>query len=626
VAVAPHACSAVAKPVEPDGNMPRDKIPSVYKWNLSPLFVDDAAFEAALGQVAADREKIGSYQGKLSDPKMLRECLDLYFATRLLTNKATLYSSMRLDTNVSSTKLEAMHTRALAAMNDLIAVASFIRLEVLAMDDAAIQNAYAKQNKLREYRPYIEGFRRRRSRVLSPEGERILSLAGDNLWAEIDLNEIPSDFERTFQGIMADLKLPEIVDENGKTVQLTFASFGKYRASKDRRVRRETVEKLFGTLKEQEHALAGTFAGQINFNIFLARARGYDTALEAYFDKDNIDTAVYANLIDAVRANVEPLYDYVAMRKEVLGLDEVHIYDLYTPLFPGVEMSYTFEQARDILPKALAPLGPEYSSVVRTGLDPRNGWIDVYPHENKRSGAFCSSVYDVHPFVKMNYFNDYNDLSTLAHEYGHAMHAYLSNENQPYVTFNYPAFTAEIASTTNEKLLNDYLLANAKDDQTRLAILSNIVETIRATVYRQTLFAEFELKAHTAAENGTPLTADLLNDTYAELIRHYYGPGFTLDENDGIEWAYVPHFYYKYYMVSYATGLSSGIALADLVKRGPKERDAYLGMLEGGSSKPPLALLKDAGVDLTKPDAILAATRLMKTSVERMRDLLAKNR
>jgi oligoendopeptidase F len=286
-------------------------------------------------------------------------------------------------------------------------------------------------------------------------------------------------------------------------------------------------------------------------------------------------------------------------------------------------MTYTFEQARDILPKALAPLGPEYLAALRTGLDPRNGWIDVYPHADKRSGAFCSSVYGAHPFVKMNYFNEYNDLSTLAHEYGHALHAHLSGEHQPYVTFNYPAFTAEIASTTNEKLLNDYLLANAKDDETRLAILSNIVETIRATVYRQTLFAEFELKAHTAAENGIPLTADLLNETYAELIRHYYGPGYTLDAHDGIEWAYVPHFYYKFYMVSYATGLSAGIALADRVQHGPAERDAYLGMLKGGSSKPPLVLLQEAGVDLTKPDAILAATQLMKTSVQRMRELLA---
>jgi len=609
----------------PDANMARNQIPAKYKWRLDPLFSKDEAFDQALAKAARDRKALAAFQGKLAQPNQLRACLDHYFGLRLLTNKLTLYASLRFDSNQRSAKLSGMNDLALHALHALIEQASFIRREVMALNDGTLKRAYRAAPKLAEYRPYLDELRRRRQRVLGSEAERILSLAADNLWAEIDLNEIPSDIEKVFKSVRSDMPMPKIKDEQDQEVQLTLANFGKYRGSQTRRVRQDTVESFFESLRTYENTYAATLSGQVRQNIFYARARGYDTALEAYLDKDNIAPAVYHNLISAIHANLAPLHRYMSLRKKLMKVDELHIYDLYAPLVEGAKMTASYEQAREILPKALAPLGEDYLKALRHGLDPKSGWIDVYPHQDKDSGAFSVAVYGIHPFIKMNYLDDINDLSTLAHEYGHSIHSHLSMNNQPYMTSNYSAFNAEIASTLNEKFLSDYMLEQAENDDQRLFILNTLVESIRTTIYRQSLFAEFELAIHTAAEQAKPLTAQFLNKTYGDLIRKYYGPGFTLGKNDGVEWAYIPHFYYKYYVFSYATGLSAGIALADRIKQGgPTARDAYLGMLEGGSSKPPLELLKGAGVDLTKPTAIATAAKLMDSTLSRIEAILAK--
>jgi oligoendopeptidase F len=625
LALAAHAAPKPTRPFTPDGNMLRSAVPDSAKWNLTPLFANDAAVDKELKRVAADRQKLKGFASKLKEPKALKDCLELYFATRLATNKLTMYANMRFDSDQTDTKLQAMRDRTLDALNDLMADAGFMRSEILALDDAAIAAAVVKEPKVAEYKPYLDEMRRRRSRVLSADAERALALAGDNLWAEIDLNEIPSAYEKAFKGLLADIPLPTISDEEGKPVQLTFSNYPKYRGSRVRDVRRTAVEAFFATLKQYRHAFAGTLAGQMELDVTYARARGYDTALEAYLDKDNIDPAVYKALIAAIHKNLKPLHDYVALRREVMQVDQVHIYDLYTPLVPSVTMEFPFGEAQKVLPEALAPLGPDYLKVLATGLDLKSGWLDLYPNKNKDSGAYSSSVFGLHPYVKMNYFNELDDLSTLAHEYGHALHSHLAMTRQPYVTFNYSTLIAEIASTFNEKLLSDYLVRVAKTDDERLFILNQLLESIRTTIFRQTLFAEFELLAHTAVENGTPLTAEYLGDSYKKLVREFYGPGFTVGDNDDIEWAYVPHFYYKYYMYSYALGLSSGIALAERVQTGePAKRDAYLNMLAGGSSKAPLQLLKDGGVDLTKPEAVEAAARLMQKTLDEMRAILKK--
>lgn len=605
--------------------MARAEIPDRFKWNLAPLFASDAAFEEGLKAAAENRKKLATYKGKLRQPKALQECLTLYFDTRLLTNKATLYSNNRLDTDQKNATLQGMSDRALDAMNDLIAKAGFIRKEILALDEGALGKAYKADAKLAGYKPYIDEIRRRRSRALGDEAEKVLALAGDNLWAEIDLNELPSDHEKTFTNIISDMQLPKVKDASGAEVQLTMSNFGKLRADPDRRVRHDTVESFFATLRQLQHAYASTLSGQVRFNVMLARSRGYDTARHAYMDKDNISEAVYDNLVSTVNANLAPLHRYVRLRKQIMGVPELHIYDMYTPMVASVPMRFSYDDALRILPEALSPLGDEYTKVLKTGLNVDNGWLDLYPHKDKKSGAFCSSVFGVHPFVKMNYFDEYDDLSTLAHEFGHAMHSDLAMTNQPYVTSGYSAFLAEIASTTNEKLLSDYLLEHAKTDDEKLFLLNSMVDRIRTTIYRQALFAEFEDAAHKAAEKGEPLTADLLNKKYGSLIRTYYGPDFTVGDNDEVEWSYIPHFYYKYYVYSYATGLSSGIAIAERVKQqGAPARDAYLGMLKGGTSKPPLDLLRAAGVDLTRPDAITAAAKLMDDMLGQMEQIIAK--
>jgi oligoendopeptidase F len=409
-------------------------------------------------------------------------------------------------------------------------------------------------------------------------------------------------------------------------VQLTLSNYGRYRASSDRAVRRRAVEALFGTLYAHRHAFAAALGGQMELDVAYARARGYDTALEAYLDKDNLDPAVYSNLVDTINANLPLLHRYVELRKQVMGLEDLHLYDLYVPLAASVDADVPFPEARGMILEALKPLGEAYGAALAEGLDPANGWLDLYPHADKQSGAFSASVYGAHPYVFMNYQNSLDDMSTLAHEYGHALHSYLAMREQPYSSFRYPPFLAEIASTCNESLLSEYLVAHAEDQAEKASLLVERLETIRTTIFRQTMFAEFERAVHGFVEEGTPITAELLEDTYRELVQRYYGPGYTVDEHDGMEWAYIPHFYYKYYVYSYATGLASGIAVADRVKTlGEPAVQAYLGMLEAGASGPPLELLAAAGVDLTKPDALQAAMKTFASTLEEVEALLTED-
>jgi oligoendopeptidase F len=408
-------------------------------------------------------------------------------------------------------------------------------------------------------------------------------------------------------------------------VQLNLANYGRLRASSDRNVRREAVSTIFKSLKGYENTFATTLGEQAEFSLFLSRARGYKTVLDAYMDKDDLDPAVYLNLIKTVRAHTDALHRYIQLRKKVFGFDEIHLYDLYIPIVAEVAYESDYNNAAGTVVEALKPLGDDYISKLEEGLNPANGWIDVYPCRDKNSGAFSSSTYGIHPYVKMNFQNTYNDVSTLAHEYGHAMHSYYAMSSQPYLTYRYVPFLAEIASTCNEALLSHYMIQNAASDRQKAWLLSELLETIRTTIYRQTLFAEFELKLHQLAEAGEPINAVKLNQIYAELLRTYYGPDYTIDENDSIEWAYIPHFYYKYYVFTYATGLSCGITFSEkIINEGEGAREAYLGMLKGGSSKPPLVLLREAGIDLTKPQAIETALKLFDGTLEELRNLLAK--
>jgi oligoendopeptidase F len=607
----------------PDATVERGAIPEVYNWDLTALFASDAAWEKERAAVESEIGKLQACQGKLAGPASLRKCLDLYFGLHDRANHVTLYAGLRLTTAQSDDALQTMNTRALAVMDRLMSEASFLRTEILALPPETLEAAYAAEPELAEHRAYIENLVRRQDRVFSPETERVLSLAGDNLWAEIDLNEIPSHAELAFRALLTDIPWPVVHDEEGKEVQLTLANYGRFRASKDRAVRREAVTAFLGTLREYQRALAATLTGQFAFDVFCARARGYDTALEAYLDKDDLEVAVFDNLIDTVNAHLESLHRYVELRKRVLGLEDLHLYDLYVPMVAAVDMEVTFPEARTMIYEALEPLGADYRTVLAEGLDPRNGWMDLYPSRDKDSGASSSAVYGRHPFIKMNYQDSVDDMSTLAHEFGHALHSWLAMKEQPYSSFRYVPFLAEVASTCNEALLSDYIIARAPGKAEKAALLVERAENIRQTIYRQTMFAEFERAVHGFVEQGVPVTATLLDETYAGLVRKYYGPGFTVDENDGMEWAYIPHFYWKYYVFSYATGMSSGIAIAKRIQSGEEGAvEDYLGMLKGGSSRPPLELLRLAGADLTKPDAIAAALKLFAETIDELEELL----
>ena len=607
----------------PDANAPRSAIPEIYTWDLSPLFASDEAWDVARLKLLAEIPGLETYDGRLADPAALRACLDLYFQLHSDANFVTLYPNLRQSTALSDETANAMVQRSLAVMDELMRAAAFIRREVLTLPADKLDAAYAAQPALAAYRPYLDNLRRRSNRLLSPDAERVLAQLGDNLWAEIDLNEIPSPLEDAFGALLTDITWPQITDEDGEKVQLTLSNYGRYRASTDRDVRRSAVEALFGTLRQYERTLAATLAGQFQLDVDYARARGYDTALEAYLDKDGVAPAVYKNLVSTINAHLPLLHRYVELRKKAMGLEDIHIYDLYIPLAEGVAVDVPFAEARTTLLAALAPLGADYGAALAEGLDPANGWMDLYPHRDKRSGAFSASVHGPHPYVFMNYQDSLDDMSTLAHEFGHALHSDLAMKSQPYASFRYVPFLAEIASTCNESLLSDYLVSKATNPAEKAYLLVERLESIRTTIFRQTMFAEFELKVHGFVEDGTPVTAALLEKTYRDLVQRYYGPGYTLDADDGLEWAYIPHFYYKYYVYSYATGLSSGIAIADRVKTlGEPAAKAFLTMLEGGASAPPLELLAGAGVDLTKPDALDAAMKTFEETLNEVEKLL----
>ena len=619
------AVTAELPEYQPDPNAPRSAVPDAYKWKLDPLFPSDGAWEKARRNLISDIPALSKYKGRLSDPRALDACLRLYFQLHRNANFLTLYSSMRESVALSDDAASGMVQQGLAALDELMRAAAFIRQELSAMPEPVLKGAYAKQPALAEFRNYIEGLRRRAARTLSPDAEHALSLLGDNLWAEIDLNEIPSPLEDAFSATLADIPWPKVKDEQGRDVQLALSGFSAFRRSPDRDVRRGAYRAYLGTLRQFQHVMAATISGQVKLDAAFARARGYDSSLAAYMEKDNVPVAVYENLLNTVSANLGLMHRYVELRRKVLALPDVHIYDLYVPLASDVAEGIPFSKARPMIVNALAPLGPEYGRILSEGLDPANGWLDLYPHKAKRSGAYSSSVYGPHPFVFMNYMNSVDDMSTLAHEYGHALHSHLAMKAQPYSNFRYVNMIAEIASTCNESLLSDYLVTNTNDPARKAYLLVERLETIRTTIFRQTMFAEFERDIHRTWEAGTPLTAALLDKTYLDLVRKYYGPGLTTDENDGMEWAGVPHFYYKYYVWAYATGLSSGIAIADRIRElGAPAAEAYLGMLKSGGAAPPIELLKQAGVDLTKPDAIEAAMRTFERTLNEVEKLMGK--
>ena len=601
----------------------RSEIDPKYLWKKDRLFASNDDFKAALDATPERIAQIGACES-FADAEHLENCLDLYFMIHTDINKLTLYSNMVSDTEPSP-ESKANQQRAAAMLNEFMDKAQVVRKALLALDKETLDSYIASNEGLKKHEAYIRNIMRRADRVLSDDAERVLSLAGDVLWAEIDLNEIHSNSEEVFDAMLSEMALPVIKDEAGNPVQLTLSNYTKYRRSNNREIRKTAVNGLMDTLTKYEDVFANAYIGQLKNDILFAKARKYDTALEAYLDKDDIPVDIYKNLLDTVGKNLEPLHRYVALRKKILNLDQVHLYDMYIPLTDSTaaQKTYTYDDAVTLITTALAPLGEDYIAKLKGEMDLEKGSIDLLPYADKTSGAYSCSVYGIDPFILTNFQESLDDVSTLAHELGHSIHSLYSQE-QPPGSYHYTMFLAEIASTTNESLLNDYLYNHAQTDAEKIDLLVDKLENIRGTIYRQTLFAEFEYLAHTAIENGEAVNAKWLSELYAKLINKYYGPDYTIQGNEDHEWAYIPHFYYKYYVYSYATGLSSALSFASLIEQSPENAAKYINMLKSGCSKPSVDLLREAGVDLATPAPIEFALKSFDDTLSELEKLLNK--
>ena len=572
----------------------RAEIPAKYKWNLADLYVSDAAWEQAKQSFEKKIQKVDAYKGHLGDsPQALLKALNTVFDLQKELVKLNSYASMKFDLDTRDAKAMSLKQEIQLVSNQFSAKTSFLSPEILQMDPKKIDDFIAKEPGLNIYAFYLHDIQRMRPHTLNQAEEKIIADAG--LMASTPYN---------VYGVLsnADMPFPTITLSTGEKVRLSQSAYTRYRASTVRSDRKLVFDKFWKTYDSYKRTLGSTLNAEVQKDLFYARVRKYKTCLEAALDENNIPTSVYYNLIKDINENLGTLHRYLKIRKRMLRVDTLHYYDIYPPLVSKVKLTYPIEDAKKLVLQALKPLGNEYLNALRNGYGHR--WVDVYPTPGKRAGAYSNgSVYDVHPFILLNYNGAYDDVSTLAHESGHTMQSYLSNKYQPYPTSQYPIFVAEVASTFNEALLMHHVLDETKDPDVRLSLLGNFLENIRGTVFRQTQFAEFELKIHEMVENGESLTGDKLNKVYGDILKKYYGVDkgvMQINPRYFVEWAYIPHFYYDFYVYQYATSFVASQALVAKVLSGDKDAvQRYLNFLKSGGSEYPVKMLQDAGVDLT---------------------------
>lgn len=606
----------------PDPNAPRDQVPAAYQWHVQDLYPSLEAWQADLARVEEDIPRVAAYKGHLgASADTLYAAIQLMEDTLQRLYKLHTYASCRADVDLSNSQNMELEGRVGFLFQKFGSATAYVDPELLSLPEGLLDRFMAEKPELETYRYYFQNLLRMKPHTLSEPEERILALTGQ-------LRQVPGTAAQKLRDV--EMEFPEIVDEQGEHVRLTLSGFTGYRASPVYNVRKQAADAFFTTFRKYENTLAATLDGAVKSHILTKDARHYDSCLEAALTPDDISPSVYRMLIDTINANLDrTLHRYVALRRKVLGLDgPLTFANLYNPMIQGDEGTYPYEEGRKLVLTGLQPLGKDYLRVLTEGTDPANGWIDVYPNKNKRSGAYSTGMAakGAHPFVLHNYDNTLDAVFTLAHEFGHAMHSYYSSHNQPFVYADYTTFLAEIASTCNEQLLLNYLLKHEKDPEKKLLLLNKELENIRLTIFRQTLFAEFELRFHEYAEQGHTLTADYLDSLYADLITRYYGPEFQMGPDDATEWAYIPHFYYNFYVFTYATGLTSGISLAEqIMDQGRKAADRYIdNMLKAGSSRPPLEILKSAGVDLETPQPILTMLDLFERTIDQFDKLWTK--
>lgn len=584
-------------------------------WRLEDIFATDEDWEKEFNAVKELVPKFSTYKGKLSSgADTLYELLQLQ--DRLLERMGKLYSyaHMRYDQDTTNAFYQGLDDRAKTLYTEIASALSFVVPEILAIAPEQLDAFLQEKKELQLYEHAINEINLQRPHVLPSEQEALLAQAGEVLNAS----------STTF-GMLnnADLVFPSITDEDGHEVEVTHGRYIRFLESEDRRVRHDAFKAVYDTYGKYKNTFSSTLGGGVKRNNFLATVRNYQSARHAALAANNIPESVYDNLVETINKNVSLLHRYVKLRKKILGVGQLHMYDLYTPLIKDVKMEITYDEAQEMILKGLAPLGEEYVNVLKEGFS--NRWIDVHESRGKRSGAYSGGTYGTNPYILLNWQDNVNNLFTLAHELGHSVHSYYTRKTQPYAYGSYSIFLAEVASTCNEALLNDYLLKSLKDEQQQLYLLNHYLEGFRGTVFRQTMFAEFEHLIHKKAQDGIPLTFELLTEEYYALNEKYFGTeDMTIDQEIGIEWARIPHFYYNYYVYQYATGFSAATSLSkQILEEGEPAVERYMEFLKAGSSDFPIEVLKKAGVDMTSTQPIQDACAVFEEKLSEMESILS---
>ena len=589
----------------------REEIPVEHTWATEDLYASDALWEEDLAVMIEDGKHLASFAGKLNNAEDLYAFLHADEMADLRIGRLAGYCMRKGDEDTRNSTYQAMTGKFRSVMVKIGSDCSFATPELMAISDEDMERFYAEKPELERYRRYLTNMRRLKEHTLSAAEERIMAAAGE-------ISGAPSNIYSMFAN--ADIKFPDAVDAQGNAHPVRQGTFVGLEESADRVLRKSAYESLYGSFNDYKNTAAGLLNAQNKQLKFFAETRKYNSAFEAALARTNVPTDVYLNLIEAVHQNLDKMHRYVRLRKKLLGVDELHFYDVYTPLLEGLDKYISIEEAKETVYDSLAPLGEEYRAVIKHAF--ANRWIDVFPNEGKRSGAYSAGA-DIHPFVLLNHTGTLDNQFTLAHEMGHAMHSYLSHKHQNPIDSDYVIFVAEVASTFNEALLMEYLLNKTTDKKERAFLINHYLDQFKGTIYRQTMFAEFELNIGRMVAEGKSLTADLLCAEYKRLNEMYYGPDMVVDDNIAVEWARIPHFYYNYYVFQYATGYSAAIALSrKVLDGGEKELGDYLGFLSGGCSKTPIDLLKGAGVDMTSPEPVNQALELFGKLLDEMEALM----
>ena len=591
----------------------RDEVALELTWRLEDIYDDESKWEADFNRITELSDKIASYKGKLSESaQTLFDMYVLYEELQHVLDNVYGYAHMREDQDTANSKYQSLHQRAMSAYVGASEKIAYINPEILELSDEQLNKFYAECEGLNKYKRAIKEIRRLKDHMLSSEMEELLASA----------SEVQGASQKAYGMLSnADLKFPSVKDGEGKEVQLSDGRFVPIQMSKDRTLRQNAFKAYYGRYSEFKNTWAAMYDGEIKSRIFESKARKYNSAFEAAVDGNDVSPAVCDSLFESIHDNMDKMHRYVSLRKKLLKVDELHMYDVYVGMLPDFDMKVSYEEAKELSLKALAPLGEDYLEVVKEAYD--NRWIDVLENEGKRGGAYSGGTYDVHPYMLLNYNDTLDDVFTLVHEMGHSMHTWYSNKAQNILDANYKIFVAEVASTTNEVLLYHYMKDHATSVQEKAFIINHFLDSFKGTMFRQTMFEEFERKTCEMAEAGTPLTAEALYEVYHNLNEQYFGKDMISDEEIGWEWCRIPHFYYNFYVYQYATSFAAAVAIADrILKEGAPAVEQYKKFLSSGCTQDPVSLLKIAGVDLTTKAPIDSALAVFGEAITEMEEVV----